>query len=121
MALKDISRNSTVHMKLYTDTVILSTQQSLQVIREAILKPPIVYTTSGDVVMSLQNTEDTPVGTGVLLEPEFTEECVEEQVEYEEDFFGDSEPPVKRKKSSYSFPISEASAQAIYNKCGSLV
>ena len=71
--------------------------------------------------MSLHNTEDRPVGTGVLLEPEFTEECVEEQVEYEEDFFGDSEPPVKRKKSSYSFPISVASAQAIYNKCGSLV
>ena len=36
MALQDISRNSTVHMKLYTDTVILSTQKSLQVIREAI-------------------------------------------------------------------------------------
>ena len=70
--------------------------------------------------MSVHITEDLPVGTGVLLEPEFTEECVEE-VEYEEDFFGNSEPPAKRQKSSYTFPISEASAHAIYMKSGSLV
>ena len=67
------------------------------------------------------SSEDQPVGTGVLLEPEFVEECVEEEVEYEEDFFGNSEPKVKRKKSTYDFPISKASARAIYLKSGSIV
>lgn len=67
--------------------------------------------------------EDLTVGTGMLQDYEFVEECVEEVLseESDDDLFETREPKKKKRKSTYKFPISKQTSDKIYAKAGTSV